>query len=130
MLELAMKRTEVDVLKRFTRAKTLQDLESKLKAAQAKMLSDKAALDLEEARLTRLKAQAERCVIRAPADGMVIYPQTALRTAFGAIAAMLADLKREGDQTQWLDRMQTREQLYDLLDYDGLEIIDRAATKG
>ena len=61
---------------------------------------------------------------------MVIYPQTALRTAFGAIAAMLADLKREGDQTQWLDRMQTRKQLYDLLDYDGLEIIDRAATKG
>ncbi len=59
---------------------------------------------------------------------LVIYPQTALRTAFGAIAAMLADLKRKGDQTQWLDRMQTREQLYDLLDYDGLETIDRAAT--
>ena len=76
LLELAMKHTEEDVLKRFTRAKTLQDLESKLKAAKAKMLSDKAALDLEEARLTRLKAQRERCVILAPADGMVIYPQT------------------------------------------------------
>lgn len=60
---------------------------------------------------------------------MVIYPQTALRVAFGAITAMLGDLKRAGDQAGWLDRMQTRRELYDLLDYDGLEAIDRAATR-
>lgn len=60
---------------------------------------------------------------------MVIYPQTALRVAFKAIQAMLADLKKTGDQTKWLDRMQTRKELYDLLDYDGLEQIDRAVTK-
>lgn len=61
---------------------------------------------------------------------MVIYPQTALRVAFGAITSMLGDLKRAGDQNGWLDRMQTRRELYDLLDYDGLESIDRAATRG
>jgi methylisocitrate lyase len=60
---------------------------------------------------------------------MVIYPQTALRTAFAAITAMLADLKRDGDQKAWLDRMQTRTELYDLLDYDGLKTIDQAARK-
>ncbi len=60
---------------------------------------------------------------------MAIYPQTALRTAFKAIQSMLADLKKSGDQTAWIDRMQTRQELYDLLDYDGLEQIDRAATK-
>ncbi len=60
---------------------------------------------------------------------MVIYPQTALRVAFGAITSMLGDLKRAGDQNGWLDRMQTRRELYDLLDYDGLESIDRAATR-
>jgi len=59
---------------------------------------------------------------------MVIYPQTALRVAFGAITAMLADLKRDGHQSGWIDRMQTRKQLYDLLDYDGLNAIDQAAT--
>lgn len=59
---------------------------------------------------------------------MVIYPQTALRTAFGAIAEMLADLRRDGDQRAWVDRMQTRSELYDLLDYDGLRKIDAAAT--
>lgn len=60
---------------------------------------------------------------------MVIYPQTALRVAFKAIQTMLADLKKTGDQTKWLDRMQTRKELYNLLDYDGLEQIDRAVTK-
>lgn len=60
---------------------------------------------------------------------MVIYPQTALRAAFKTIADMLADLKRQGDQTSWLPKMQTRKELYDLLDYDGLEQIDRAATR-
>jgi methylisocitrate lyase len=59
---------------------------------------------------------------------MVIYPQTALRVGFGAIARMLADLKAAGSQTAWLDRMQTRAELYELLDYDGLNAIDRAAT--
>ena len=59
---------------------------------------------------------------------IVIYPQTALRVAFGAIDGMLQDLKGAGDQSAWIDRMQTRQQLYDLLDYDGLARIDRAAT--
>jgi methylisocitrate lyase len=60
---------------------------------------------------------------------MVIYPQTALRVAFASISAILADLKKNGDQTSWLPRMQSRSQLYDLLDYDGLKKIDEAATK-
>ena len=59
---------------------------------------------------------------------IVIYPQTALRVGFGAIVQMLADLKRDGSQAAWLNRMQTRQELYDLLDYDGLKAVDRAAT--
>ncbi|MFO0972440.1 MAG: methylisocitrate lyase [Phycisphaerae bacterium] len=58
---------------------------------------------------------------------IVIYPQTALRVAFAAIQQMLAELRTAGSQSAWLDRMQTRQQLYDLLDYDGLNAIDRAA---
>lgn len=59
---------------------------------------------------------------------MVIYPQTALRVAFAPIAQMLADLRRNGDQSAWVERMQTRAELYELLDYDGLSRIDEAAT--
>src|SRR5262249_26645909 len=59
---------------------------------------------------------------------MIIFPQTALRVAFAAVYAMLADLKKAGHQRDWLNRMQTRAALYELLDYDGLTAIDRAAA--
>lgn len=76
-LELELKRTEIDVLKRFTKAKELETLKSTLKAATAKLASDKAALDLEKARLDRERKQLENCVIKADATGMVILPSAA-----------------------------------------------------
>ncbi|MDP9098407.1 MAG: methylisocitrate lyase [Verrucomicrobiota bacterium] len=49
---------------------------------------------------------------------MVIYPQTAFRVSMFAAGQMLRDLKKTGTQESWLDRMQTRQELYDLLEYD------------
>ncbi len=49
---------------------------------------------------------------------MVIYPQTAFRVSMHAAGQMLAELKSSGTQESWLDRMQTRKDLYELLDYD------------
>lgn len=49
---------------------------------------------------------------------MVIYPQTAFRVSMFAAGKMLADLKAKGTQESWLDRMQSRKELYELLDYD------------
>ena len=49
---------------------------------------------------------------------MVIYPQTAFRVSMFAIGQMLGDLKTTGTQESWLERMQTRQELYALLDYD------------
>jgi methylisocitrate lyase len=49
---------------------------------------------------------------------MVIYPQTAFRVSMFAAGQMLRDLKTSGSQAGWLDRMQTRQELYDLLGYD------------
>jgi methylisocitrate lyase len=49
---------------------------------------------------------------------MVIYPQTAFRVSMFAAGQMLRDLKSAGTQEQWLDRMQTRKELYELLEYD------------
>ncbi len=49
---------------------------------------------------------------------MVIFPLTAFRVSMRATEACLRDLKRRGTQRAWLKRMQTRQQLYDLLDYD------------
>jgi methylisocitrate lyase len=49
---------------------------------------------------------------------MVIFPQTAFRVANRAMAESLRDLKAKGTQADWLDRMQTRQELYDILRYD------------
>ena len=49
---------------------------------------------------------------------MVIFPQSAFRVSMKASEKFLHDLKKQGAQSGWIDRMQTREQLYELLDYD------------
>ena len=49
---------------------------------------------------------------------MVIYPQTAFRVSMHFAGQMLAELKSTGTQEGWLDRMQTRKELYEMLDYD------------
>ena len=49
---------------------------------------------------------------------IVIFPQTAFRVAMKASEECLRDLQRRGSQKAWLDRMQTRQELYDLLGYD------------
>jgi methylisocitrate lyase len=49
---------------------------------------------------------------------MVIFPQSAFRVSMKASAEFLRDLKKRGTQADWIDKMQTRQELYDLLDYD------------
>ena len=52
---------------------------------------------------------------------MVIFPLTAFRVSMRASEQCLRELKRRGTQRAWLDRMQTRAELYDLLDYDPMQ---------
>ena len=49
---------------------------------------------------------------------MIIFPQSAFRISMKATAKFFAALKKAGTQNDWLDQMQTRHELYDLLDYD------------
>jgi methylisocitrate lyase len=49
---------------------------------------------------------------------MVVFPQSAFRVGSHAALQFLKDLKKTGTQRAWLDRMQTRTELYDTLDYD------------
>jgi methylisocitrate lyase len=49
---------------------------------------------------------------------MVIFPQSAFRVSMKATEEFLHELKKAGTQSGWIKKMQTREQLYQLLDYD------------
>ena len=49
---------------------------------------------------------------------MVIFPQSAFRVSMKASQEFLRDLKETGTQSGWVEKMQTRDELYTLLDYD------------
>lgn len=72
-LELQSSKTKRIVLTQFTRAKQMEELGAKVKTSEAKMVSEKKSLDLEERKLKRLEKQVVNCEIRASAPGMVVY---------------------------------------------------------
>ncbi len=61
---------------------------------------------------------------------IVIYPVSTFRMAMRAGEKLLLALKRDGQQSQVLPEMLTRQELYDLLGYRGYEERDRAYFGG
>jgi methylisocitrate lyase len=55
---------------------------------------------------------------------MVIWPVSSLRVANKAQADLYAAIKRDGGAQAMLDRMQTRVELYEAIDYAGYEALD------
>ena len=60
---------------------------------------------------------------------LVIFPVSAARVAALQVRAFYRDLLREGTQAAWLDRMLTRAELYELIDYDGYAALDRGLAR-
>ena len=56
---------------------------------------------------------------------LVLFPVTALRMAAKAVEQMLSELRNRGSQRDLVERMQTRQELYDLLRYAEYEQRDR-----
>jgi methylisocitrate lyase len=56
---------------------------------------------------------------------MVLYPVTTLRVAVKAAQELLAGILKDGHQRDFLPRMLTRAELYDLLNYAGYEERDK-----
>ncbi|QDU19708.1 methylisocitrate lyase [Urbifossiella limnaea] len=61
---------------------------------------------------------------------MVLFPLTAFRVAMKAAEEALKELHAAGHQRDLLPRMQTRAELYDVLDYPGYEARDRGYLRG
>ena len=61
---------------------------------------------------------------------IVIFPASAMRVATKATEDLLTDLKRTGTQKEWLPKMQTRAELYELIEYDAYAEVDGALALG
>lgn len=71
---LAAAKLKRDVLDAFTRAKMLKELTSKRDTIAARLKSDESALRHHADKLRQLEEDLRNCVIRAPRDGMAVYP--------------------------------------------------------
>jgi methylisocitrate lyase len=60
-------------------------------------------------------------ILRAAGIQMVLYPLTAFRAMNAAAALAYGTLRQQGTQADLLPSMQTREELYELLDYHSFE---------
>ena len=60
----------------------------------------------------------------------VLFPVTLLRIAMKSVEQAVDTLLQQGTQASILKQMQTRQELYDLLDYQGYEHRDRAYFQG
>jgi methylisocitrate lyase len=60
---------------------------------------------------------------------MVIWPVSSLRVANKAQAELYACMKRDGGTHGYVDRMQTRAELYATIDYAGYEALDASIVK-
>ncbi|MBV6493413.1 MAG: 2,3-dimethylmalate lyase [Turneriella sp.] len=60
---------------------------------------------------------------------IVIYPVTSLRTQMKAVERVFTAIKNEGSQESEVKNMQTRQELYDLIDYAGYGEFDEGVSK-
>ena len=59
---------------------------------------------------------------------MVIYPMTAFRVMMKATEDAYKELFKKGTQKNFIDRMQTRKELYDVLEYDRYAELDKKVS--
>jgi methylisocitrate lyase len=60
---------------------------------------------------------------------VVIFPVSAARVAAWHVRTFYADLLRDGTSTGWLERMLTRDELYELIRYDDYAELDRSVSR-
>ena len=71
--DLALANTKLMVLRSFTKKKMLEQLDANIKIAEAKLKADERTLTIDTTKLEFIQSQVEKCVIKAPAAGQVVY---------------------------------------------------------
>ena len=57
---------------------------------------------------------------------IVIWPASSLRVAMKSVELFYLELAKKGDARDWLDRMQSRKELYELIGYQDFEKLDHS----
>ncbi len=60
---------------------------------------------------------------------IVIWPASSLRVAMKSVEQFYLELAKKGDARDWLDRMQSRKELYELIGYQDFEKLDNSIVQ-
>ena len=71
--DLAAAKTKLNVIREYTKPKTLKKHDSDTKTAAASMSAEQSKLGIEQEKLTNLESQLGKCVIKAPSAGQVVF---------------------------------------------------------
>ena len=71
--DLEMAKSEQSLLEKYTRDKTIRHLSSEVEQARAQELGKRSRWELEKVKAKKLERQIERCSLRAPGDGVLVY---------------------------------------------------------
>ncbi len=71
--ELENASTKLEVLRKFTKVKTINRLKANVETAEARLLARENSYNLDLERQANFEAQIEKCVIKAPSAGQVVY---------------------------------------------------------
>lgn len=74
--DLEAAQTKLMVIREYTRPKTLKKHDSDIKTAEANVIAEKSKLEIEVEKLANLEGQLEKCIIKAPVAGQVVYNNT------------------------------------------------------
>lgn len=73
--ELEVAEIKLDVLRNYTKAKTIKKHETDIKTAEAAVNAEGAKHQVEVEKLAQIEKQLEKCLIKAPIDGQVVYAE-------------------------------------------------------
>ncbi len=71
--DLEQAQMQLDVLEKYTKDKQIKSLSSDVEKAKADELSKQSSLTLEQTKEKKLERQIEKCTLKAPAEGIVVY---------------------------------------------------------
>lgn len=75
--------TKLDVLLKYTKDKTIKELESEVEKSRSDELAKEATFQLEKSKEEKLRRLIKNCQIFAPADGLVVYANDPGRGGMG-----------------------------------------------
>lgn len=73
--ELEVAEIKLDVLRNYTKDKTIKKHETDIKTSEANVNAERAKHQVELEKLNQIERQIEKCQIKAPIDGQVVYAE-------------------------------------------------------